>query len=212
MKKRAFGYSLLTTVLTLLLACVTINVYFPEEEIQDLAQQIEAEVQKRAAEIAEEEGEQTADDEPAVEESAEDEGNRSSLLETLLGFQPAYAQDVATPEVSNPGIRKIIDSRARRVSAINQYKSSGVLGENNRALLEIRQLDAISDLRERADAQKLVREENADRERMYEEIAVEKNIDRSQLPRIRENYAARLRENARSGDWIQRPDGRWQQK
>jgi len=33
-----------------------------------------------------------------------------------------------------------------------------------------------------------------------------------QLPKIRRNYAAALRKNAKNGDWIQMPDGSWQQK
>ena len=76
--------------------------------------------------------------------------------------------------------------------------------------LEIRDLDAV-DLRSRAEVQRLVKEENADRERLFGEIATAKNVDRSQLPRIRETYAKTLRANARSGDWIQAADGSWKQ-
>lgn len=211
MKKRLLGFSLSTVVLAIALACVTINVYFPEEAVQDLSEQIENEVQKRAAEIEEQgAGEGGASSE---EESRGDSDDSSSLLDLLLGVQPVHAAEgVAAPEVSNPAIREIIDERARRVGAINGYKSRGVIGENNVGLLEIRQLDALSDLRERADAQKLVREENADRERLFKEIAAAKNVDLSQLPKIRQTYAGTLRDHARPGDWIQLADGSWRQK
>ena len=79
------------------------------------------------------------------------------------------------------------------------------------ALLEIRDLEAV-DLRSRAEVQRLVKEENADRERLFGEIAAAKNVDRSQLPRIRETYAKTLRANARPGDWVQSADGSWQRK
>jgi len=62
----------------------------------------------------------------------------ASLFDTILGVTPAYAAgDVGTPEVTSPAIRKIITSRAARVDALNALKSSGIVGENNQALVEI---------------------------------------------------------------------------
>ncbi len=193
-------------------ACVTINVYFPEAAIKDIAEQIETEVQKKAAENPS--GEETP---PAPNEPAEDDQVGGSddlgLLESLLGVSPAYAQQsVPPPEVSNPAIRKIIESRARRLPQLNKYKGMGVIGENNKGYVEIIKLDALTDLRERAEAQRLVRAENADREQLYKEIAAATNVDPSQIPRIGQTYAEKLREMARPGDWIQLPDGRWVQK
>ncbi len=214
MKRRLIGFPLLTVLLVAALACVTINMYFPEEAVADLSQQIESEVRERAAEIDEEQS--SANDQPAVQENADapdgEPAPHSGLIETLLGIQPALAAGgVAPPEVTNPAIRKIIDSRAARVGKINSYKSKGVIGESNAALLEIRDIDAV-DLRSRAEVQRLVKDENADRERLFGEIAAAKNVDRSQLPRIRETYAKTLRSNARPGDWIQTADGSWKRQ
>ena len=136
----------------------------------------------------------------------------ASLFDTLLGVTPAYAQGVADPEVTSPAIRKIIESRAARVAAIDKHKATGVIGENNKALLEIRSLDAITDLKSRAEAQRLVKEENADRTELFKEIAVAKKVDSAQTPKIQETYAQTIRERARAGDWIQMPDGAWKQK
>jgi uncharacterized protein YdbL (DUF1318 family) len=119
---------------------------------------------------------------------------------------------VAKPEIENPAIRKIIDSRSARFNELRKYFDQGVLGENNKGLIEVRALDAIADLKARADVQRLVRAENADREELYKEIAAAKNVDLAQLPRIRETYAATLRQNAKSGDWIQQADGTWVKK
>jgi uncharacterized protein YdbL (DUF1318 family) len=194
-----------------LAACITINVYFPEAAVKELSQQIEEEVQKTAA------GEPAPAPEPTPTPVAEPEGGApESLLSYILslGATTAYAaQDqVAAPEITNPAIRKIIDSRAARLDAINALKAKGVVGESNQALLVIRNLDAIQGLKERADAQKLVKDENADREQLFKEIAAAKNVDLKQLPQIRATYAATLRENAHPGDWIQLPDGSWVQK
>ena len=54
--------------------------------------------------------------------------------------------------------------------------------------------------------------ENADREELYKEVAAAKGVDLSQLPKIRETYAATLRERAKPGEWIQGTDGGWKPK
>lgn len=194
-----------------LLACVTINVYFPEAQVKDLSQRIEDAVAEEAA----------SDDGAMPDAEATEEGDVSTIGWLLhhLSTMPlvstsvqAQAQDkVADPEISNPAIRKIIDSRAQRLREINELKAQGVLGENNEALLDIRSLDQLP-LPRRAEVQRLVKAENKDREQMFKEIAAATGADPSTLPQIRTTYAETLRENARSGDWIQKPDGSWQRK
>ncbi len=237
-------------------ACVTINVYFPEAEVKDLAEQIEDAVAREAAEgdgSAAESAAASRDDGDGTPGAEPDDASLRgpqdvSLVETqdvsfgktqnvsfgetqnvswlresldmavgatlyLLSPTPAYAQnnDVAAPEISNPAIRKIIQSRGARVSELDKHKTSGALAESNQALVVVRQLDALP-LQQRAAVQKLVKAENADRERMFEEIAAATGTDLSQLPKIRSTYAATLRQNARPGDWIQQPDGTYRQK
>ena len=189
-----------------LIGCVTINLYFPEGEVKDLAQKIEDEVQKTAEE-------ETVPAEEAAPSTPDQSRNRDATgpLDFLLGVSVVEAQSVPEPEVTNPAIRKIIDSRAARLGEVNRFKGQGVIGENNKGLLEARNLESITDLRARAEVQKVVRDENADREQLYKEIAAVKNIDLSQLDKIRATYAETLRANARPGDWIQLPDGAWKQ-
>ena len=127
------------------------------------------------------------------------------------GEEKSAVDEVAAPEITNPAILKIIQSRAGWVRELNRHKGSGAIGENNRALVEVRQLDALG-LQERAAVQKLVKAENADRERMFKEINAATGADLSQLPKIRSTYATTLRQKARRNDWIQMPDGSWRQK
>jgi len=190
-----------------LLGCVTINLYFPEGEVKDLAQQIETEVQEKAVEG----GTVPAEEVPPASPAPSPRSAVIGPLDLLLGVSVVEAQSVPEPEVTNPAIRKIIDSRAARLGDVNRYKGTGVIGENNKGLLEARKLESITDLRERAAVQQVVRAENADREQLYKEIAAVKNIDLSQLDKIRATYAETLRANARPGDWIQLPDGTWKQ-
>jgi uncharacterized protein YdbL (DUF1318 family) len=57
-----------------------------------------------------------------------------------------------------------------------------------------------------------VREENADREQLFREIAAAEGVDLSQLPRIQQTYAETMRRVARPGQWVQQPDGNWVRK
>lgn len=210
MRRSKLSRTWLAAVALLTAACVTINVYFPEAAVRDLSQKIEDEVAKEAAKQG------AAGTETAPE--TEPEGDRQSrtapgLLDLVLGATPAYAAgDVPDPGVSNPAIRKIIESRAARAEALDTFKTQGAIGENNQALVEIVALDAIADLRQRAEVQRLVKAENADREQLFREIAAAQDVDLSQLQRIRETYAETLRANARPGHKIQMPDGSWKTK
>ncbi len=194
----------------LVVACITINVYFPEAAIKDLSEQIEEQVAKQA-------GVEEVEPAPTPEP---DESGKAGLVSSepsysLLGGGVAFAADreqVAAPEISNPAIRKIIDSRADRLEALQELKATGVIGESKQALVVVRNLEAVTSLRERATVQRLVKAENADREQLFKEIAAAKNVDLAQLPRIRSTYAATLRAKARPGDWIELPDGTWKQK
>ena len=196
-----------------LAACITINVYFPEAAVKELAQQIEDEVQRTAGSASSPTPAPEPTPTPVAEPAA---GAPESLLSWVLspGASTAYAaqDEVAAPEITNPAIRKIIDSRATRLAAVNDLKAKGVAGESNQALLVVRNLDAIQGLKERADAQKLIKDENTDREQLFKEIAAAKDVELSQLPQIRTTYAEALREKAHPGDWIQLPDGSWAQK
>jgi uncharacterized protein YdbL (DUF1318 family) len=199
----------------LLAGCVTINVYFPEAEIRELSERIEAEVR----------GEPVSDEEEKPE--TEPPSSRLDLAGAALDGELRLAgigalaatvaiatpgQDVGEPTVMTPAIRKIIASRRARFPQLEPWLAQGVLGENNRALLDARALQQVGDLRQRAEVQRLVREENADREQLFREIANAEGVDHSQLPRIQQTYAETLRRVARAGTWIQQPDGAWVQK
>ena len=192
------------------IACVTINVYFPEAAVKELAAQIEEAVEQQAQE------EDTAtepEDTSAPEQNVRLLGVwAKDLLAHLAGAAPVYAQgDVAAPGISNPAIRAIISSRAKRAADLRKYKDRGTVGENRLALVEVRSLNGLA-LKERAEVQRLVKAENADRETMFKEIAAATGVDLSQLPQIQKTYAETIRQKAKKGDWIQQPDESWKQK
>jgi uncharacterized protein YdbL (DUF1318 family) len=198
-------------------ACVTINVYFPEAEIENLSERIEEEVAKQAAEQQGKQEDETpaegADEAPEGDEpQTSSRAPRPGLLDALFGVRPAYAAEVEDPGISNPAIQKIIDSRAKRVDEIKRFKDMGVIGEANDGTLAIRDLSRLEDLRQRARVQKLVREENEDRKALYREIAKAKDLEPSQIPRVASTYAETLRERAAKGHWIQLENGEWKRR
>lgn len=195
-------------------ACVTINVYFPEAAIKDLSEQIEDAVAQEAAKTSEEAADSNAALVPGAMAPSSLDRLRAAWLPRILNATAgtvAAQPGVAAPEISNPAIRKIVESRGARLDEIQTLKASGVVGENREALLEARDLSSLR-LKERAQAQRLIKAENTDRERMFKEIAAATGVDLSTLPRIRRTYAATLRANARKGDWLQAEDGAWSQK
>ncbi len=158
-----------------------------------------------------EQGEESSEpSEPASEEGTST--SSSSLLGLIFGGSPAYAQSVAAPEVSNPAIRKIIDSRTARAAEVLRLKKLGVVGEDNQAHLAARDLAKLGNLKARAAAQKLIKAENRDREALFREIAKAKGVGEDQLGRIRETYAKAIRGQAKPGEWIQSADGSWKQR
>jgi len=192
-------------------ACITINVYFPEAAVKDLSLQIEEEIANRAGATAEE----TLPAEPtATPSESAPVPPQASALGWPFGASVAWAaeEEVPSPGITNPAIRAIIESRAKRLEALNRFKAAGVLGEAKTALVEIRDLARVTDLRERAEVQRLVRDENADRQQLFKEVAIATDVDPSQIERIQETYAETMRDKARPGDWVQQPDGKWVQK
>jgi hypothetical protein len=136
----------------------------------------------------------------------------AGVIGTLLGTTPARAGAAQNPDVTNPAIRKIIDSRLARLPAVDKSKASGVIGENNKGFLEIRGIDAVKDPKDRDAVQRLVDEENADRTTQFAEVAKAEKADASQIPKIQERYAQTFRDRAKAGEWIQLPDGVWKKK
>lgn len=172
-------------------ACVTINIYFPAEELRGAADKIVEEVW----------GERTAP------QPAPPAGERGSLLR-LLGPAHAYAaQDI---NVSTPEIRAVKEAMRQRAERLFPFLDSGHIGIGADGLLKVRSTDGL-DLRSRGDVNRLVGEENGDRQRLYREIARANGFpDRAH--EVQAIFADSWRDNASAGWYLERPDGSWQVK
>ena len=128
---------------------------------------------------------------------------------TLSTHPVASAASAQNPDMTNPAIKKFVDSRIARLPSIDKYKAQGIIGENNQASVEIRGTDAVKDPKDREEVERLVREENADRTMQFAETAKAQKED---VSKIREQYAQTFRDRAKAGEWIQLPDGVWKKK
>jgi uncharacterized protein len=191
---------LIGLLMVLLVSCVTVNIYFPAAAIQKAADQIVEDVRKTP--------------EPKPEQKPEQKPDKSSLLDRVLMVRlgPAEAQAAAVDvNVSTPAIRNIRASLANRFPQLQPLYGKGAIGETNTGLIAARDIGALS-LKEKADVNRLVEQENADRQALYTEIIRANNLDPSQLGEIQRLFANSWRDKSAPGWWIQQDNGQWGRK
>jgi uncharacterized protein YdbL (DUF1318 family) len=190
MKKSTILFLTFLALFVLAIACVTINIYFPEAAVQKTAEEIVDEVRK-----AEEEGKKKEDKE---------------VMQSSFSLIPmAYAQE--EERVSTPKIRALKQSLKDREPLLLPFFEKGNIGEGNDGFIHVRNEDNLS-LKEKADLRRLTKDVNSDRENLYSEVANALDIDSGQIPRIQKIFAKRWIENSRTGWWIQKEDGQWERK
>ena len=191
------------SLLLLLIACVTINVYFPAAAAESAADAI---IKQVYGTEAEDEGG------PAVEPDQTSVPARGSMLIARLldlAVPPVYAQQPDI-NISTPGINRLRSMMTERHTALEPYYSSGAVGMDNQGLITIREQDSIP-LRERNTAKMLVADENRDRLALYRELA-EANGHPEWETEIRATFSRRWVANAPGGWWYIGPGGDWVQK
>ncbi|MCH7927310.1 MAG: DUF1318 domain-containing protein [Candidatus Dadabacteria bacterium] len=217
--------------LNLSCAIVTINVYFPAEEVKDVFKALEDE-------LLDDTEQEDADTETDVEQESMEEENASDSEQTSFIYpsEPnittskiiatkrvftlipeVYAASSITSKIlnsikSNPEIQKAYDRRNGRLSAINKILSKRLAGEGNTGLVVARGNLAQGD-------RDLIEAENSDRtliiKIMAEEIIKINKLDttpdnvNSVKPQAAEQFAAVRRDEVKSGTLVQYPDGKW---
>jgi uncharacterized protein YdbL (DUF1318 family) len=195
-----------------LIACVTINVYFPAAAAERAADRIVKEVY----------GEPSTTKQPAEQEkkAPANKPDKSGAIQkpsavsmafgAVLDFMitPAHAQ--ANLDVSTPAIRAITRSLKQRQSQLDPYYRSGAVGVTADGLITIRDLGSVP-LKDRNTLKQLVAADNRDRQALYQEIA-KANGHPEWEREIRSTFARRWIANAPSGWWYQQGNGSWKQK
>jgi len=195
---------LIGLLMVLLVSCVTVNIYFPAAAIQKAADQIVDDVRKAPEPAPEQTPEQKREQAP----------DKKSGLEwfrvVAIGATAAHAAAVDV-NVSTPAIRALKASMAARFPQLQPLYGKGAVGETNNGLVVVRDTGALS-LKEKADVNRLVSEENRDRTALYAEIIKANNIDMGQLPEVQKIFANSWRGKSAPGWWIQQDNGQWAKK
>jgi hypothetical protein len=170
---------LLTVIISIMLcvfACVTVNIYFPAEKVESVAEDIVGDIRGQEAE------------EPA-------KNDKTSLLQrtvVALTCSMAWAEDAVT--VSNATIRALKDQMKSRYAQMRPFYQQGRLVEGDDGYVSEGSTEGLN-LKEKRDLKGLVDAENKDRVSLYREVAKAMDIDPSQVNRIAEIFAKHWKQN-----------------
>ena len=201
MRLKSLKFASISLSFLFLFSCLTINIYFPEAEIQKTADEIVKEIRKSEEEKREEKN--NVSDAGKAQKILSDRGNSFSLIPA------AYAQEEV--DVSTPKIRALKQSLKERFPKLRPFFNKGNVGETNDGFIRIRDESGLN-LKEKALLRNLVKDENNDRRNLYSEVAKALDVDPSQINRVRKIFAERWINEAKAGWWIQKEDGEWIKK
>jgi uncharacterized protein YdbL (DUF1318 family) len=200
MRKIAISLAVVMTVFVV--ACVTINVYFPEAAAVEAADRIIDKVRG----------------EPAAEPTTRlqpDEGGRTLSVAALAGglgrmlISDANAQEAVDFDKPSPEKQALENSLAARFPSLQPYLDSGAIGLTDSGLLEIRDRNLVP-LKDRNTVVQLVAAQNNDWNALYAEIARLNNHPEWQ-DSIRRTFSQRWVAKAEKG-WYYREGGTWKKK
>ena len=125
------------------------------------------------------------------------------LLSAVLVSQLVVA--AADLEVNTPAISAIKTSMQARHARLAPYYANGAIGLTRDGLIAVKDANAVP-LSERGMLTGLVKEENADRNKLYKEIA-QANGHPEWEAEIQNTFAGRWIDKAQSGWWVQGAGG-----
>jgi uncharacterized protein YdbL (DUF1318 family) len=191
-------------------ACVTINVYFPAAAAEKAADQVIDAITGATGAGARA---PTSTTPPTGSIQYREPGMLLVALGRVLEavVPAAQAQDAANIDISSPEIRAIQSSMTARFSQLRKFFDSGALGLTQDGLVQIRDASALS-LPDRGLLNRLVAEDNKDREALYVEIS-RANGHPEWAGDLRKIFARRwVERGAQTGWYYQNAAGAWAQK
>lgn len=201
MKLKSLKFVSASVLLFFCFSCLTINIYFPEAEVQKAAEEIVNEIRKEAEE-------KEKKDKDAL--MTEIDPMMGSGDESFSLVPSPYAQEEVT-EVTTPKIRALIQSMKERFPKIKPFFEKGNVGEGNDGFIHIRNETGLN-LKEKSTLRSLHKDENNDRKNLYAEVAKAKDIKSSQIEKIQGVFARKWIKEALPGWWIQEESGEWVKK
>lgn len=129
------------------------------------------------------------------------------LMSTLLVSQ--FAAAAADLEINTPAVSAIKNSMQARHGQLAPYYASGAIGLTKDGFIAVKDANAVP-LAQRGALTSLVKDENADRNNLYKEIA-QANGHPEWQAEIQSTFAGRWIGKAQAGWWIQDAGG-WVKK
>jgi len=210
--RNATRFAKITLASLVVAACVTINVYFPAAAAEKAADQVIDAITGATGTRP-----QAAPAAPAAPPTGQTQYRKPGVLVAAIGqmlyavIPAAQAQDAANIDISSPEIRAIQSSMAARFSQLRKFFDSGALGLTQDGLVQIRDAGSLS-LPDRGLLNRLVAEDNKDRESLYTEIA-KANGHPEWAGDLRKTFARRwVERGAQAGWYYQNASGAWVQK
>lgn len=209
MKRR--GKFIAVTLFFIIVSCavITVNIYFPEKDVQEAYKNLEKELMGIDKDI-----------EKKGPESKPESSPESSIRFEFISS--AYAQEAGVAEKISRIVKRMPDvvnaykKMGARIADTDRLRDSRAVGEGNKGLLIVR-AKRLSP----AD-KKIVEMENKNRKTVMKGMAkaiirvnrVPENKEnlKQVIPQAIEQFAAIRRDSAKKGWWIQNPDGNWIKK
>ena len=166
-------YLALLGMVCAIVACVTINIYFPAEKVESVAGEIVNEIR----------GTGSGEKKKPVKD-----GSSSLIHDTYLALSPSMAWADEATSVSNPTIRALKSKMSGRFARMKPYYQKGMLKEGGNGYVSIGSTAGLG-LKEKRDLKNLVDAENNDRRTLYQEVAKALKIESSQVNKVAQIFA-----------------------
>lgn len=150
------------------IACVTINIYFPAEKVESIAEEIVEDIRGLKSE----------------ENKKPEQKNQGLLVDEVryaLMASVAWANEVT--KISNPTIRALKERMKARFAQMKSYFKQGRVKEGDDGYVSLGNVQGL-DLKSRRNLKTLVDAENKDRLNLYREVARALKIDPAQINKI----------------------------
>jgi uncharacterized protein YdbL (DUF1318 family) len=193
---------LISVLSVFVVACVTINVYFPEAAAVEAADRIIDKVR------GEDEAGTTSHNPVSPQQPAPLLLSLANGISSFL-ISDANAQDNVDFDKPSPEKQALENSLASRFPSLRPYLDSGAIGLSDAGLLEFRDRNLVP-LKDRNQVVQLLAAQNNDWNALYAEIAALNNHPEWQ-DSIRRTFAERWIAKADRG-WYYREGGTWKQK
>ena len=162
-------------------ACVTINIYFPAEKVESVADKIVHEIRGKT---------------PPQGAPAKTGGKHSGIEKALQIFSTAVAQAAEVTDVSNPTIRALKKRMRRRYAQMKPYYTKGLFKEGDDGYVALGNAGGLN-LKTRRLLNALAEAENKDRRTLYSEVAKALKISPDQVDKVATIFAKQWQQSVR---------------